>query len=241
MLGAAEEAALHEGPVASWAGWLVLVAGLLTVAVTAAYVTRLWLLTFFHQPRGGVAGHEPPASDALAPGRPGGPLGRCWADRTGPSTLVRWTSARSWQEGAGRRATRRSLTARGRPLAAPGHVRAVGSLVVAGAGAVAWAWRRAPAVDPTCGSPARARLERAFFVDDFYDRVVRPAGAPARLGRWAGRRRRRRRSRPWHRQRRPGGWPGWWRGPRPATSRPTSPGCSPGVVLLVAGVVTLAS
>ncbi len=38
VLGAAEETALHEGPVGSWAGWLVLVVGLLTVAVTAAYV-----------------------------------------------------------------------------------------------------------------------------------------------------------------------------------------------------------
>ena len=47
VLGAAEETALHDGPVAAWAGWLVLVVGLLTVAVTAAYVTRLWLMTFF--------------------------------------------------------------------------------------------------------------------------------------------------------------------------------------------------
>ena len=30
VLGAAEETALHHGPVAAWAGWLVLVAGLLT-------------------------------------------------------------------------------------------------------------------------------------------------------------------------------------------------------------------
>ncbi len=25
-------------------------------------MTRLWLLTFFHRPRGGAAGHEPPAA-----------------------------------------------------------------------------------------------------------------------------------------------------------------------------------
>ncbi len=60
VLGAAEETALHgEGPAASWTGWLVLAVGLLTVAVTAAYVTRLWLMTFFHEPHGGAAGHEP--------------------------------------------------------------------------------------------------------------------------------------------------------------------------------------
>jgi NADH-quinone oxidoreductase subunit L len=43
VLGAAEETALH-GDALAWAGWLVLVAGLLTGVVTAAYATRTWLL-----------------------------------------------------------------------------------------------------------------------------------------------------------------------------------------------------
>ncbi|MDP9398781.1 MAG: NADH-quinone oxidoreductase subunit L [Actinomycetota bacterium] len=60
LLGAAEEVALHAGPVASWVGWLVLVTGLLTVAVTAAYATRLWLLTFLGPRRGEAAGAEAP-------------------------------------------------------------------------------------------------------------------------------------------------------------------------------------
>ena len=60
VLGAAEETAVHhEGPAYAWTGWLVLVVGLATVAVTAAYVTRLWLMTFFDRPRAGVAAHEP--------------------------------------------------------------------------------------------------------------------------------------------------------------------------------------
>ncbi|MFD9222409.1 NADH-quinone oxidoreductase subunit L [Streptomyces sp. NPDC060064] len=47
VLVAAEHAALGETDIAPGAaGWLVLVAGLLTALLTAAYATRLWLLTF---------------------------------------------------------------------------------------------------------------------------------------------------------------------------------------------------
>ncbi|HEY9349311.1 MAG TPA: NADH-quinone oxidoreductase subunit L, partial [Acidothermales bacterium] len=49
VLTAAEETAFAhaEGPMYAWTGWLILVVGLMTVAVTAAYSTRLWLRTFF--------------------------------------------------------------------------------------------------------------------------------------------------------------------------------------------------
>ncbi|MEU5194409.1 NADH-quinone oxidoreductase subunit L [Streptomyces scabiei] len=47
VLGAAEHAAGgHAQPVPGAAGWTVLVAGVLTALLTAAYATRLWLLTF---------------------------------------------------------------------------------------------------------------------------------------------------------------------------------------------------
>ncbi|MFF3977762.1 NADH-quinone oxidoreductase subunit L [Streptomyces sp. NPDC001828] len=47
VLSAAEHTALGESQVApSGAGWTVLVAGLLTALLTAAYATRLWLLAF---------------------------------------------------------------------------------------------------------------------------------------------------------------------------------------------------
>ena len=46
VLGAAEEAALHDGPLPAWSAWLVLLAGLFTVLLTAAYATRAWLLAF---------------------------------------------------------------------------------------------------------------------------------------------------------------------------------------------------
>ncbi|MEU2561803.1 NADH-quinone oxidoreductase subunit L [Streptomyces longispororuber] len=47
VLGAAEHAATgHAGPVPGAAGWIVLVAGLATALLTAAYATRLWLRAF---------------------------------------------------------------------------------------------------------------------------------------------------------------------------------------------------
>ncbi|MBK6014874.1 NADH-quinone oxidoreductase subunit L [Streptomyces sp. MBT53] len=47
VLGAAEHAATeHTARIPGAAGWIVLVAGLLTALLTAAYATRLWLLAF---------------------------------------------------------------------------------------------------------------------------------------------------------------------------------------------------
>ncbi|QEV19599.1 NADH-quinone oxidoreductase subunit L [Streptomyces alboniger] len=47
VLGAAEHTATgHAASVPTAAGWIVLVAGLLTALLTAAYATRLWLLAF---------------------------------------------------------------------------------------------------------------------------------------------------------------------------------------------------
>ncbi|MET0522978.1 MAG: proton-conducting transporter membrane subunit, partial [Jiangellaceae bacterium] len=61
VLAAAEEAALHAGPLPPWAGWLVLLAGLFTVLVTAAYATRAWLLAFRGPTRSVAAtAHDPP-------------------------------------------------------------------------------------------------------------------------------------------------------------------------------------
>ncbi|MFE7839436.1 NADH-quinone oxidoreductase subunit L [Streptomyces sp. NPDC057474] len=47
VLGAAEHATTgHAAPIPGAAGWTVLVAGVLTALLTAAYATRLWLLAF---------------------------------------------------------------------------------------------------------------------------------------------------------------------------------------------------
>ncbi|MFF3015961.1 NADH-quinone oxidoreductase subunit L [Streptomyces sp. NPDC057939] len=63
VLVAAEQTALgHTGTAPSSAGWLVLVAGVLTALLTAAYATRLWLMAF--RGRGAAApdhGKEPVA------------------------------------------------------------------------------------------------------------------------------------------------------------------------------------
>ncbi|WP_019547119.1 NADH-quinone oxidoreductase subunit L [Streptomyces sulphureus] len=65
VLAAAEHAALaHRSGVPAVAGWIVLVAGLLTALLTAAYATRMWLLAF----RGTGAQAPAPAEPAGATG-----------------------------------------------------------------------------------------------------------------------------------------------------------------------------
>ena len=167
VLGAAEEAALHEAPVASWAGWLVLLVGLLTVAVTAAYVTRLWLMTFFDRPRGRVAAHE--SSPAMR-----WPLVLLAVPALGLGVLG-WES---WLP---------TWLAVDEPLRLEA-VSALASVVLAavGAAAVYVTWRRAPAVDPTAALRARPALEAAFYVDDLYGRAfVEPVRAATRAVAWA--------------------------------------------------------
>ncbi|MEV0842745.1 NADH-quinone oxidoreductase subunit L [Actinocatenispora sera] len=61
ILSAAQQATNGLGAAPALVGWLVLVCGLATVAITAWYVTRLWLRTFFGARRG-PAGHEPARS-----------------------------------------------------------------------------------------------------------------------------------------------------------------------------------
>lgn len=46
VLVAAEHAAHGEAVVSSWVGWLVLAVSVVTIAVTAAYALRLWMLTW---------------------------------------------------------------------------------------------------------------------------------------------------------------------------------------------------
>ena len=51
-----------------WTGWLVWTSGMLTVVVTAWYATRLWLRTFFGEPRSPAAEHpHEPSWFMLAP------------------------------------------------------------------------------------------------------------------------------------------------------------------------------
>ena len=51
-----------------WTGWLVWTSGVLTALVTAWYATRLWLRTFFGEPRTEPAGHpHEPRWEMLSP------------------------------------------------------------------------------------------------------------------------------------------------------------------------------
>jgi NADH-quinone oxidoreductase subunit L len=160
VLGAAEETALHhDSTAAAWTGWLVLVVGLVTVAVTAAYVTRLWLMTFFGEARSGVAAHEPSAAmrwPLVVLAVPSALLGLVGLRESGLET---WAGL----DGA---ALSPHLVTSGLSLV----------LSVAGAAAVWRTWRRDPAVDPSLVlGRRRAALVHAFYVDDLYDRaLVRP-------------------------------------------------------------------
>ena len=168
VIGAAEDAAVGDEPLASWAGWLLLVTALLTVAVTAAYVTRAWLMTFFDTPRTTRAPHEAPslmrwplvvlAVPTLVLGLVYGPL---------PGWL--------------------GEAAQGATLGLSGATVAVGLLgLVGGAGASVVLWRRAPAADPAeVLGAARPWFDDAFKVDALYDRaVVGPVRVAARSVRW---------------------------------------------------------
>ncbi|WP_129841130.1 NADH-quinone oxidoreductase subunit L [Streptomyces sp. RFCAC02] len=67
VLTAAEHAALGDTEgVPSAAGWLILVGGLLTAVVTAAYAARLWLLTF-HSPAGDTPSESLPTAAGTRP------------------------------------------------------------------------------------------------------------------------------------------------------------------------------
>jgi len=161
---------------------LVLVAGLLTVLLTAAYVTRLWLRTFFGRQRSTAEPHESPLA------------------MTAPLVLLATVtlllgfigaSARhglaSWV-GTGRIGSRFAFFAGNLPLGT--RVRELGAglgldvplaagttvLALVGIVSVVLVWRRAPAQDPArlLGHLA-VPLRRGFYLDDLYAAAfVRP-------------------------------------------------------------------
>jgi NADH-quinone oxidoreductase subunit L len=173
VLASAEEVALHGGPVADWAAWLVLVVGLLTVGVTAAYAIRLWLLTFRGNPATTSKRHDVPALmrwPLVALAIPAALLGV-----TGLSTgwLPTWLS----------RSVLTDLVT-GAPLAAdpasltPTLVTSVAStaLVLLGATAGYLAWRGSPVRDPADRlGRLRPVIADGWYLDRLYATlVVRP-------------------------------------------------------------------
>jgi NADH-quinone oxidoreductase subunit L len=163
VLGAARE---HGGGL----GHAVSIVGLITVFVTAAYVTRMVVRTFLGAYRGDpdVHPHEPPLVMT-------GPLVVLagFAVLLGAPVLPSSYGVARW---LGTPAGTLSL-----------HVGVGGVIVnslvaVAGVALVTWLWVRRPADDPidVLGRVATP-LRRAFWVDELYDvTVVRPVGVLAR-------------------------------------------------------------
>jgi NADH-quinone oxidoreductase subunit L len=159
VLDAAWSAVREPGVTGRWVAVVVLVAALVTVVLTAAYLTRAVLRTFHGQPRTEVAAHEP------------GPLMRrpvelllLAAVLVGVIGLRRsWLP--SWLGVEESLAPRAGMTALALGLAAVGAV------------SVGLAWRRAPAEDPVrgLGPGVVAALRSGLYLDTVQDRlVVRP-------------------------------------------------------------------
>ncbi|HEY0487018.1 MAG TPA: NADH-quinone oxidoreductase subunit L [Mycobacteriales bacterium] len=164
VVGAAHRAALGESVVASWVGWTVLVAGVVTAGLTGAYATRLWLRTFFGpQPVATAAAGDPP-----------------WSMRAplivlAVPTVLLGLVALAWPLVSAENGTARVRL----DLVTTGVV-----VVVTVAGVwLSWVlWRRDPAADPADAlGRVRPVFENGFYVDAVQDAlVVRPAVALAR-------------------------------------------------------------
>ena len=179
VLAALADAAAGRGPIAPGVARVLYAAALLTVAVTAAYVTRAWLRTFFAAaPAGPAATARPEAGlpatrEAGRPGDLGGPAGRPAIPATMAGPL------------AGLAVPALALGVLVIPFAAlrPSGWSPLVSVLLAGAGIVACyaVWRADPAADPARAlGPLRPAFDRGFYVDQVYDAaVVRPVLALA--------------------------------------------------------------
>ncbi|WUI00180.1 NADH-quinone oxidoreductase subunit L [Spirillospora sp. NBC_00431] len=134
--------------------WLVYLGLLLTVALTAAYAMRAWLMTFFGEQRGTYEIRE-------------------------PSRFMSWTvavlavpAAILGFFGLGAEELRPHI----------GSALLSMVLVLVGAGAAFLIWNRDPALDPARAlGPARPLFARAFYVDELYVLIIiRPVRALAR-------------------------------------------------------------
>jgi NADH-quinone oxidoreductase subunit L len=163
VLAALADAAAGRGPIAPGVARVLYAAALLTVAVTAAYVTRAWLRTFFGPERAG------PAAGPAEDGPHGGPA--ITATMAGPLAVLAVPAL--------------ALGVLVIPFAAlrPGGWSPLVSVLLAGAGIVACyaVWRADPAADPARAlGPLRPAFDRGFYVDQVYDAaVVRPVLALA--------------------------------------------------------------
>jgi len=162
-------------------GTLVLVAGMVTVLLTAAYVTRLWLRTFFGAYASSATLQDPPPAMSV------------------PLILLAIPSALLGFAGSGRRLsgwlgpaqvgwvayTPLDATVPAGPSLTPevGTALVSTALALIGVAAVVALWRRDPTRDPVTllALPARRAFEHGFYLDALYDAVlVRPLPRLAR-------------------------------------------------------------
>ncbi|MBL6278412.1 NADH-quinone oxidoreductase subunit L [Micromonospora fiedleri] len=184
VLAAAEGAALHgDGPAPAWVGWLVWLAGLVGVAVTSWYATRLLLRTFFGAPRTPLTHpHDPPALlrwPVLALAVPAALLGLAGFPGWFATQLQRTTPSDA--EGVSDLMPPDGLIHLTPTVLLPL------ALLLLGAGLAGARWRRDTAADPAVAlGPLRPVFARAFRLDDVqHTLVVRPTTALARAARVA--------------------------------------------------------
>ncbi|MGC0423116.1 NADH-quinone oxidoreductase subunit L [Embleya sp. AB8] len=186
VLGAAEHTANGHGSVPAVAGWLVLVAGLLTAVLTAAYATRVWLRVFFGPARGVGAG-EPVSGDVAAEAEGVTHVGEVPAVMTWPLIVLAVpTTLFGLLAFPGLPSLGSDL---GYAELTPHPLTTTLALValVLGAGAVAVLWRRDPAADPArLLGPLRGPALRGFDVDGLYAvLVLTPVRLAAKAARFA--------------------------------------------------------
>ncbi|MEV4710734.1 NADH-quinone oxidoreductase subunit L [Micromonospora sp. NPDC049374] len=192
VLAAAEQAALHgDGPAPAWVGWLVWLAGLVGVAVTAWYATRLLLGTFLGTPRAPLA--DPGHRAAGAPHDPPAVLRWPVLALAVPAALLGLAGFPGWFSRQLQPTPPANSDAMSDLMPSDGLIHLTPTvllplaLLVIGAG-LAWVgWRRGGGADPVATlGPLRPVFARAFRLDDVqHTLVVRPTTAMARTARIA--------------------------------------------------------
>ncbi|GAA0534990.1 NADH-quinone oxidoreductase subunit L [Paractinoplanes ferrugineus] len=181
VLAAAAHATDGGGPAPVWVAWLVWVAALFAVAITAWYATRLLLFAFFGLSRG----HGPDGPDwevgfddarytqPHVPHDPPGPMRWPIMLLAVPAALL---GLAAYAPGF-----RTALELTEPHLGVAVVLPLV--LLALGAGAAWWMWRAVPGVDPAVFlGPARSLFAAGFHLDAVQDRlVVRPVQRIARL------------------------------------------------------------
>ncbi|MDQ1675762.1 MAG: NADH-quinone oxidoreductase subunit [Actinomycetota bacterium] len=169
VIGAAHVAAEGHSVSPSWVGWTVLVAGIVTAALTGAYATRLWLRTFFGPQHVATAAAGDPPWSMRAP----------LVVLAVPTVLLGLVAL--WRPVVD--AVEQPGTAVEEHLSLDPLTTTIVLLVTLAGVLGAWQiWRRDPARDPAAVlGPVRPVFENAFYLDNVQDAlVVRPALALAR-------------------------------------------------------------